>query len=334
MWRALFFLGICFPAFAQTTNIRVLPDEAEKHLLKKVPPIYPPLAQQTRITGVVILEITVEGSGTPSFGRIICGHPLLQYAAMDAVRKWAYQPFEEDGKPAKITTFVMVPFAPNRDQEDEGRVEMLFQHNFWTAEESAENALRLGNLTSATQELGRASDLLALGTGKRHIAPDSMSTVTDAQWHMPERAEWMTAMGELNAAQEKYDAAEEYCQKALKLRQEINKESPDTASAQSYPAQLYTAEKKYDLSREHGTRALAIYQKAFKAAGSKNSGQQQAYGAAIARLSGMLSKIAMYENNHSQAIKQCRTVLDFEKYLDPTEQNTFTATCQQILSGR
>lgn len=329
MRRVLLFLVLAFPTFGQALIPRIAPDDAEKHLLKRVPPVYPPLAQQTRISGVVILEITVDESGTPSVRRIIYGHPLLQYAAIDAVRSWKYRPFGEDGKPAEIITLVMVPFGANRPQEDEGRNEMLFQHNFWGAEESAEEALRRRDEAESAQQLSRASALLGPGSGRLNFNSSGVLNL-----HEDERAQWMTDMGELCTAQGKYDDAEEYYKKAVKVHEGADKESPGTAAALAYLSQLYAEEKKYDLARAQANKSVSIYRKHFKAVGSRNSSAQQVYGAAIARLSSMLSKIEIEQNNHSEAVKQCRTVLDFQKFLTPAEQNSFTTTCQQMVSDR
>jgi TonB family protein len=318
VWRALIFLVLSCPVLGQTPVVRVVSEEAEQHLLKRVPPVYPPLAQQVRISGVVILEISIDESGTPSVRRIIYGHPLLQYAAMNAVRSWTYQPFESGGKPVRVITFVMAPFGATRRREDEGRNEMLFQHNFWSAEEAAETALRQGDETGAAQQLSRASALLAAGTGFSHD---------------DEKAQWMTDMGELSSAQKKYDDAEDYYKKAVKVHQDADKESLGAAAALANLGHFYAEEKKYDLAREHGSKSVSIYKKHFKAVGSEDSKAQQTYGNVIARLSWMLSKIAVEQNNHSEAAKQCRTVLDFQKFLDPSEQSSFIPTCQQTLSG-
>jgi TonB family protein len=316
MRRALLFLVLAFPTFGQTLLPRVAPDDAEKQLLRRVPPVYPPLAQQTRISGVVIFEITVDESGTPSVRRTIYGHPLLQYAAMDSVRKWKYQPFEDGGKPAKVITLVMVPFAATRPQEDEGRNEMLFQHNFWSAEEPAEEALRRGDEAESAQQLSRASAILA--------------PVSSGRLHQDEQAQWMTDMGELCTTQKKYDDAEEYYKKAVRVHED---ESSGRAAALANLSHFYFVQKKYDLVRVHANKSVSIYKKHFKAMGPGSSSVQQAYGGAIARLSWMLSKIAINENNHSEAVKQCRTVLDFQKFLDSAEQNSFIAPCQQIVAA-
>src|SRR5215472_3600141 len=243
MWRALIFLVLTCRALGQTPIVRVVSEEVEQHLLKRAPPVYPPLAQQTRISGVVILEISIDESGTPSVRRIICGHPLLQYAAMDAVRKWTYQPFQSGGKPVRVITFVMVPFGANRPQEDEGRNEMLFQHNFWSAEEAAETALRQGDETEAAQQLSRASAILA--------------PVTTGRLHEDERAQWMTDMGELCTAQNKVDDAEDYYKKAVKVHQDADKESSGTAAALANLSHFYFVEKKYDLAREDGGKSVS-----------------------------------------------------------------------------
>lgn len=216
MWRLLILFVLTWPVFGQAPAFRVISEEAEQHLVKRVPPIYPPLAQQTRVSGVVILEISIDETGTAFVHRIIYGHPLLQYAAMDAVSKWAYQPFTSDGKPVRVVTFVMVPFAANRAQEDEGRAEMLFQHNFWGAEESAEQALQRGDQAESVQQLSRASALLRQSSGLIHE---------------DERAQWMTDMAELCTTQKKYDDAEEYYKRAVKVHEDGDKGSPGTAAS-------------------------------------------------------------------------------------------------------
>ena len=55
-------------------------------------PVYPPLAKQARIQGVVLLEAKISKEGTIDNLRVISGHPLLTQAAIDAVKQWQYKP--------------------------------------------------------------------------------------------------------------------------------------------------------------------------------------------------------------------------------------------------
>lgn len=317
MWRALLVSFLVFPVFGQTTTTRVAPEEAEKHLLKNAAPVYPPLAKVTNISGTVILEVVIDPSGSTSVLRVISGHPLLVPAAIDAAKGWKYQSFEADGKALRAITFVMVPFGRSDTQEVAVHAEMQFLHNFWTADESAQVALSKGDEAGAAEQLDRASSLLA--------------PISSGRLHEPERAQWMKDMGDLRFTQKKYDESEEYYKKALGLLQDTDKESSGTALAQANLARLYAAEQKYDLAREQAAKSVGIYKKHFKAVGSKNPVAQQTYGAAIARLSWMLSRIATEKRDHSEAVKQCKAVLDFQVFVDPPEKNLIS-TCQALVS--
>jgi TonB family protein len=79
-------------------------------LVKKVSPIYPPLARQTRIQGVVKLHAIIGEDGSVSQLELISGHPLLVQAALDAVKEWVYQPTLLEGKPVEVDTEIDVVF--------------------------------------------------------------------------------------------------------------------------------------------------------------------------------------------------------------------------------
>jgi len=58
--------------------------------IKHVAPIYPAAAQQARVTGTVIVEATVGVDGKVADAKVLRGIPLLDQAALDAVRQWEY----------------------------------------------------------------------------------------------------------------------------------------------------------------------------------------------------------------------------------------------------
>lgn len=79
-------------------------------LINKVQPIYPALAKQTGIQGVVKLHAILGKDGTVQQLEVISGHPLLVQAALDAVRQWTYQPTLLEGKPVEVDTEIDVFF--------------------------------------------------------------------------------------------------------------------------------------------------------------------------------------------------------------------------------
>jgi periplasmic protein TonB len=90
--------------------IRVGGQLQESKLIKKVQPIYPPLAKTTRTTGVVVLVATVDEEGNVSDVQATSGPQLLQGAAKDAVRQWKYSPTILNGEPVSVTATVTVIF--------------------------------------------------------------------------------------------------------------------------------------------------------------------------------------------------------------------------------
>src|SRR3981189_260979 len=83
-------------------------------ILNRVQPVYPPLARQTRISGTVRLHAIISKDGSIQQLEVISGHPLLQQAALDAVRQWRYQPTLLNGEPVEVDTTIDVIFSLNQ----------------------------------------------------------------------------------------------------------------------------------------------------------------------------------------------------------------------------
>jgi TonB family protein len=58
----------------------------------KVPAIYPELARKLNIVGTVKVEIVVAPNGIVKDAKVVGGHPVLANAALEAVRKWRFEP--------------------------------------------------------------------------------------------------------------------------------------------------------------------------------------------------------------------------------------------------
>jgi protein TonB len=80
-------------------------------LVERVEPEYPPVAVSARVQGVVILEATVGRDGRVEDVRILRSLPLLDRAAMNAVRRWRYSPLLLNGTPERFVVTVTVSFS-------------------------------------------------------------------------------------------------------------------------------------------------------------------------------------------------------------------------------
>jgi len=67
-------------------------DEIVRRAKTRVQPIYPELAHKMNITGTVKIEVVVAPNGTVKDARVVGGHPVLAQAALDAARKWRFEP--------------------------------------------------------------------------------------------------------------------------------------------------------------------------------------------------------------------------------------------------
>jgi protein TonB len=78
---------------------------------KYVTPVYPAIAQSSRVRGVVIVEAVIGPEGNVTDATVIRSIPLLDQAALDAVRQWRYTPTMVDGKPVSVIMTVTVSFS-------------------------------------------------------------------------------------------------------------------------------------------------------------------------------------------------------------------------------
>jgi TonB family protein len=76
-----------------------------------VRPVYPALAQSARVSGMVIAEILVGTDGAVQDARILRSIPLLDQAALDAVRQWQFTPTLLNGVPTPVIMTVTVNFT-------------------------------------------------------------------------------------------------------------------------------------------------------------------------------------------------------------------------------
>jgi TonB family protein len=80
-------------------------------LLEKTNPVYPPIAKAARVSGTVVLQAIISKSGTIESLHVISGPPMLQLAALEAVKTWRYRPYLLEGEPVEVMTTINVIFT-------------------------------------------------------------------------------------------------------------------------------------------------------------------------------------------------------------------------------
>jgi TonB family protein len=107
--------GASTPTQLSPSRIRVGGKVMTAKIVEKTQPVYPPLARQTRIQGTVRLHAIVGTDGSIKQLEVLSGHPLLVQSALDAVRKWRYEPVLLNGSPVEVDTTIDVIYALNQD---------------------------------------------------------------------------------------------------------------------------------------------------------------------------------------------------------------------------
>jgi TonB family protein len=79
--------------------------------IKDVKPVYPAVAQSTRVAGAVTIEATIGPDGKVIDAKVVHSIPLLDQAALDAVRQWEYLPTLLNGVPVPVLVTVTINFT-------------------------------------------------------------------------------------------------------------------------------------------------------------------------------------------------------------------------------
>jgi protein TonB len=79
-------------------------------LVKRVEPIYPPVALKKKMEGDVEVDIDIGKGGSVDHVRAWLGNPVFIDAATTAVKQWKYNPYVENGKAEKVNTSITIKF--------------------------------------------------------------------------------------------------------------------------------------------------------------------------------------------------------------------------------
>jgi protein TonB len=109
-------IGALLPGrnFKKDTPAKRIRVEQIPKLIKKVPPAYPEIALRSRVKGIVIIEAETDIYGRVIRTKVVTGNPLLDQAALEAVRKWVYEPYIINGFPRPVRFIVTLEFILKR----------------------------------------------------------------------------------------------------------------------------------------------------------------------------------------------------------------------------
>jgi protein TonB len=82
--------------------------------VRHTPPVYPQIAQQARVQGTVVLQAIIDVDGRVVELKVLKSIPLLDQAAIDAVRQWEYSPTLLNEVPVRVIMSVAVTFTLQR----------------------------------------------------------------------------------------------------------------------------------------------------------------------------------------------------------------------------
>lgn len=91
--------------------VRVGGDITEPKKLMDARPVYPQEALDKKVSGIVILEVLIDGTGGVRDAKVLRSVPLLDQAALDAVKKWRFTPTLLNGAPVEVVMTVTVNFT-------------------------------------------------------------------------------------------------------------------------------------------------------------------------------------------------------------------------------
>jgi len=80
--------------------------------IRAVPAAYPDIAKARRLSGTVIVQVTVGKDGKVSNLKFVSGPMIFRDSAFDAVKQWLFKPATLNGQPIEQETEIRVIFNP------------------------------------------------------------------------------------------------------------------------------------------------------------------------------------------------------------------------------
>lgn len=283
---------------------------AQSNLISYVQPEYPPLAKLAAIAGKVRAETVIDKVGNVANVKLLSGHPMLAPAAIAAIRKWKYKPFELDGTPTEIRIDVEVSIPAKLDEDEQAR-EDKFQKVFWPNERAGDEALKKDDLETAESKL--------------QIARSAAEERGDKKWL--ELSGVITSLGAISFKKNKLDDAERLYKEALALHEKHQRpDEAEVAGAQQNLAFLYFRRGRLDDAEPLYRTSVKTYEACFKDIGMPEA--KAAYGRHLALGHFALAQIAVSSQQQAAAHEECEKAVSYaEQWSDPENRKVIETAC-------
>lgn len=241
----------------------ISPDEAERHLVKRVQAVYPEMAQVAHIVGDVTVRFTISEIGDVTDVRPVSGHPLLTEPARRAIRQWRYAPFECGGRRTSVLTTVVISFPAGLPATKEDKEKETQQDQFYSDLLSCTMRVEARHIAEAEPVCRRA-----VASANTLDPPDQFA-----------RVEAFKYMGRLLLSQGKAEEALQDSQEELSIAEKLAKDSENEKFAKELESELAEAQADVGNAKrgldnpkgaaEYYEKAESIYRRAIKDSGSQ-----------------------------------------------------------------
>jgi TonB family protein len=146
---------------AQSTGKPLHLDESSvrQQLVESDAPIYPAIAQATRIQGDVTVAVTIDGHGSVASETAVSGPPMLRQAAIHAVRKWKFSPFEVNGSAVRVSSTLTIPFSLAKRPNEPSEKQQKAAQELFPMSDKCRSALKDNNVQDAIDFCAQAVEL-------------------------------------------------------------------------------------------------------------------------------------------------------------------------------
>jgi TonB family protein len=109
--KAACWLTILAAAAAADGLHQITQTEALALVVTRIQPEFPEMAKQLKLSGAVEVEVVIGENGAVESAKPVSGNPVLTRSAVDALKRWKFKPFQQDGAAIKVETTLKISFA-------------------------------------------------------------------------------------------------------------------------------------------------------------------------------------------------------------------------------
>lgn len=95
---------------------RIKPSELKERMVSCAVPRLP---GNVDAQGTIIVEVQIDEDGNVRCARVLSGHPIMRRAALDAAKKWRFEPLKVEGKAKPYTS--LLPLVVHWNGEEAGK---------------------------------------------------------------------------------------------------------------------------------------------------------------------------------------------------------------------